>query len=273
MRITTYNGLAAAIFVAGLLVLNTAEAGSGHKAPPAPNYSCAGIENCNSQTDNSVQQGQGQEQSTNSRAVNNLGGDSDSSKYVAIQASPVYADVPGSLNVCALSESSAVGLGWNFISFASAKQTLNSLCIYEQQAQAAFDSCQFRTATALRYGIVRNAELAGIAGFVQEESNPYADGELYLWDRPVTRTSEPQDPTSMSDILREAGVDKPWERQSNYAIEECETIKTRYERGERGERGEKGEKGDKGDRGPRGRTGNKIVERVVAPSVCTVCSR
>ena len=68
---------------------------------------------------------------------------------------PVHsAAVPGSLNKCVLSRSTATAVGWNFVSTGSSDQYISVHCALAEQVIALERSCQYRSAYRVRAALL-----------------------------------------------------------------------------------------------------------------------
>ena len=165
--------------------------------------------------------------------------------------------LPSAGSVCALTNGDASAFGWNFVSSSSARQVIDGLCVAEMQAAALEDQCKFRTATAIRTWIAKQATSSRELAAVQVTEY---NGEVMVDGRLV-----PQRTTSLASalgkFLEEAGADKPWEHEVNYTASQCAILKNPVVVGPAGPQGDRGPRGYRGKQGPAGE---------VKP-VCIVC--
>lgn len=135
---------------------------------------------------------------------------------LALPAPVTAARLPAATAACALSESSAWSVGWNFASRGTSKQKLDAICMAERQAAGLEAQCKFRTAAAIRYWVAREATAVQLPGVDHERmggesGSAYAQGREQ-WDR------------SLGTFLADVGA-HPWELERDLPAHQCTALR------------------------------------------------
>lgn len=175
-----------------------------------------------------------------SSQIGNVGNDSSTSSFRAYALA-----LPSTLNVpqitpatamCSLSESWGRAIGWNFVAWSGAKQTIDGLCVAERQAAAFEQTCKFRSAAAIRFWIAQKANMSPELQEV-EYANPndairdydsnvgtigQAEAEQRVRESVAIENARRRTNLSgeLSRFLASANV-RPYEVERDLSIEEC----------------------------------------------------
>ena len=135
---------------------------------------------------------------------------------LGLPAPVLAAPVPVATAACALSESHAFSVGWNFASSGGSKQTIDGLCVAERQAAAYESMCKFRSAAATRYWIAREANrVPGLVAHL-DSTNVYGERETRAVNAPSQRP--------LADFLASVSAN-PWESERDYSMAECHALR------------------------------------------------
>lgn len=199
-----------ALLLTGALLLGTANA----TPPPAPTP-VPGSVSSSSAGSVATATGAGDSSASSVGGGAQVGGDRVRALALGLPAPVLAAALPSATAACALSESNAFGVGWNFVSTGSSRQTLNAVCVAERLAVSFEASCKYRSAAATRYWI---ADELAADPVVQRFVRPDFYGED-PWAGRVTEEVRVQR-ASLGTFLREVRA-RPWEAEVDLSASDC----------------------------------------------------
>lgn len=193
-----------ALLLTGALLFGTANATPPSTPTPVPGAAAqAGA--------GAVATGAGDSSASSVGGGAQVGGDRVRALALGLPAPVLAAALPSATAACALSESDAFGVGWNFVSTGSSRQTLNAVCVAERLAVSFEASCKYRSAAATRYWI---ADELAADPVVQRFVRPDFYGED-PWAGRVTEEVRVQRAS-----LREVRA-RPWEAEVDLSASDC----------------------------------------------------